>query len=177
MTEERNELAIPEREMVDEKKEDLAKEAERLGNERRVMTEHLREEHESFNREKEEHRVQMKRNMESLARERDNFRRNMQAELARWLSLMEKKHADFKRDMKLQKIELQESVNAMREEVESYLKEKEIELVHVKSEDQAADIFTKSQSTRLFEKMRNLLGMKDRRELSLRRDVGNNKLN
>jgi hypothetical protein len=51
------------------------------------------------------------------------------------------------------------------------VKEKEIELVHVKSEDQVADIFTKPLSTRLFEKIRNLFGMKDIRELSLRRDV------
>jgi hypothetical protein len=55
--------------------------------------------------------------------------------------------------------------------IREHVKEKEIELVHVKSEDQAADIFTKPLSTRLFEKMRNLLGMKDRRELSLRRGV------
>jgi hypothetical protein len=41
----------------------------------------------------------------------------------------------------------------------------------VKSEDQVADIFTKPLSTRLFEKIRNLFGMKDIRELSLRRDV------
>ncbi|KAE8732520.1 Detected protein of unknown function [Hibiscus syriacus] len=56
--------------------------------------------------------------------------------------------------------------------IREHVKENEIELVHVKSEDQAADIFTKPLSTRLFEKMRNLLGMKDRRELSLRRGVG-----
>ncbi|KAE8655248.1 hypothetical protein F3Y22_tig00117034pilonHSYRG01564 [Hibiscus syriacus] len=56
--------------------------------------------------------------------------------------------------------------------IREHVKEKEIELVHVKSEYQAADIFTKSLSTRLLEKMRNLLGMKDIRELSLRRGVG-----
>ncbi|KAE8706666.1 hypothetical protein F3Y22_tig00110388pilonHSYRG00007 [Hibiscus syriacus] len=56
--------------------------------------------------------------------------------------------------------------------IREHVKEKEIELVHVKSEDQATDIFTKPLSTRLFEKMRNLLGMKDIRELSLRRGVG-----
>ena len=165
--EERNKLAVPEREMVDEKKEDLVKEAERLENERRVMTQHLREEHESFNREKEELRVQMKRNTESLTHERDNFMRNMQAEHARWLSRMEEKHADFKRDMELQKIELQESVNSIREEVESYLKEKKIELVHVKSEDQAADMFTKPLPTVLLDKCKMAVGMKDGRDLSL----------
>ena len=55
--------------------------------------------------------------------------------------------------------------------IREHVKEKEIELVHVKSEDQAADIFIKPLSTRLFEKMKNLLGMKDRRELSLRKGV------
>jgi hypothetical protein len=55
--------------------------------------------------------------------------------------------------------------------IREHVKEKERELVHVKSEDQTADIFTKPLSTRLFEKMRNLLGMKDIRELSLRRGV------
>jgi hypothetical protein len=55
--------------------------------------------------------------------------------------------------------------------IREHVKEKEIELVHVKSEDQVADSFTKPLSTRPFEKLRNLLGMKDIRELSLRRGV------
>lgn len=42
-----------------------------------------------------------------------------------------------------------------------HIKEKNIELVYVKSEDQVADIFTKPLPVKLFEKFKNLLGMKD----------------
>jgi hypothetical protein len=51
------------------------------------------------------------------------------------------------------------------------VKEKKVELIHVNSEDQVADIFTKSLSTMKFEKFKNLLGMKDGKEIKFKRGV------
>jgi hypothetical protein len=41
------------------------------------------------------------------------------------------------------------------------VKEKKVELIHVGSENQVVDIFTKPLPTMKFEKFKNLLGMKD----------------
>ncbi|KAL4335379.1 hypothetical protein GQ457_07G009100 [Hibiscus cannabinus] len=48
--------------------------------------------------------------------------------------------------------------------IREQVREKNIELIHVKSEDQFADIFTKPLSTKLFEKFKKLIGMKDGRK-------------
>jgi hypothetical protein len=48
------------------------------------------------------------------------------------------------------------------------VKEKKVELIHVGSEDQVADIFTKPLSTMKFEKFKNLLGMKDVKEIKFK---------
>jgi hypothetical protein len=53
----------------------------------------------------------------------------------------------------------------MREEV----KKKNVELIHVTSEDQVADIFTKPLSTMKFKKFKKLLGMKDEKEIKFKR--------
>ena len=47
--------------------------------------------------------------------------------------------------------------------IREHVKEGNIELEYAKSEDQVADIFTKSLPSRLFEKFKFLLGMKDGR--------------
>ena len=48
---------------------------------------------------------------------------------------------------------------------------KNIRVVHVKTHDQAADIFTKALAKPLFENCKQMLGMKDGRDLKLREDV------
>jgi hypothetical protein len=53
----------------------------------------------------------------------------------------------------------------MREEV----KKKNVELIHVTSEDQVADILTKPLPTMKFEKFKKLLGMKDEKEIKFKR--------
>jgi hypothetical protein len=45
--------------------------------------------------------------------------------------------------------------------IREQVKEKKVELIHMNSEDQVADIFMKALSTMKFEKFKNLLGMKD----------------
>jgi hypothetical protein len=58
-----------------------------------------------------------------------------------------------------------EVIKFMREEV----KKKNVELIHVTSEDQVTDIFTKPLSTMKFEKFKKLLGMKDKKEIKFKR--------
>ncbi|GJZ27482.1 hypothetical protein Tco_0571735 [Tanacetum coccineum] len=60
--------------------------------------------------------------------------------------------------------------------IRDHVKEGRAQLVHVPSRDQVADIFTKPLPTVLLENFKRLIGMKDRRELSLRNGV-ENKLN
>lgn len=60
--------------------------------------------------------------------------------------------------------------------IRDHVKEGRVQLVHVPSRDQVADIFTKPLPTVLLENCKRMIGMKDRRELSLRRGV-ENKLN
>ncbi|KAJ4781946.1 polyprotein [Rhynchospora pubera] len=53
--------------------------------------------------------------------------------------------------------------------IREQVKMKNIELIHVKSEDQVADIFTKPLPIKLFEKFKNLLGMMDVKEIKFKR--------
>ncbi|XP_056159718.1 secreted RxLR effector protein 161-like [Syzygium oleosum] len=57
--------------------------------------------------------------------------------------------------------------------IREQVKEKEIEISHVKSEDQVADIFTKPLKVDAFWKLKSLLGMIDGREFGLRGSVRN----
>ena len=50
------------------------------------------------------------------------------------------------------------------------MKKGEVQLNHVASRDQAADIFTKALPTELFNNCKMKLGIKDGRDLSLRED-------
>jgi hypothetical protein len=51
------------------------------------------------------------------------------------------------------------------------VKEKKVELIHVNSEEQVADIFTKPLPTMKFEKFNNLLGIKNEKEIKFKRGV------
>jgi hypothetical protein len=53
--------------------------------------------------------------------------------------------------------------------IREQVKEKKVELIHVGGEDQVADIFTKPLPTMKFEKFKNLLGMKDVKEIKFTR--------
>ena len=55
--------------------------------------------------------------------------------------------------------------------IREQVKMKNIRVVHVKTQDQAADIFTKALAKPLFENCKQMLGMKDIRDLKLREDV------
>jgi hypothetical protein len=60
--------------------------------------------------------------------------------------------------------------------IREHIKDKIIRVVHVQSNDQAADILTKALAKPLFDKGKQLLGMMDGRDLTLREDVEKCKL-
>ena len=58
--------------------------------------------------------------------------------------------------------------------IREHVKKKYVGLTYVKTHDQVADIFIKPLVVDPFYKLKNLLGMKHERQLSLRWGVGNN---
>jgi hypothetical protein len=57
-----------------------------------------------------------------------------------------------------------------------HIKDEEVRVVHVQSNDQAADIFTKVLPKPLFENCKQMLKIMKERDLSLREDVESSKL-
>jgi hypothetical protein len=60
--------------------------------------------------------------------------------------------------------------------IQEHIKDREVQLVHVQSNDQAADILTKALPKPLFENYKQMPGMIKEQDLSLREDVQSNKL-
>jgi hypothetical protein len=52
--------------------------------------------------------------------------------------------------------------------IREHIKNRKVQVVHVQSNDQAVDIFTKALSKPLFENCKQMIGMKEIRELGLR---------
>ena len=57
--------------------------------------------------------------------------------------------------------------------IREHVKNGDVEMTHVASRDQVADIFTKPLPSEIFEKFKKLLGVREGRKLSLRRHVRN----
>ncbi|CAO1946112.1 unnamed protein product [Urochloa humidicola] len=122
-------------ELIDEKKDELQKEAARIAVERRVIDERLKNELDVIKQEKENLRIHFKNSAESLACEHKEFMDKMQQEHASWLSRIQQEREDLKRETDIQKTELLSSAKARQMEIESYLREKEEELEQKKSKD------------------------------------------
>lgn len=122
-------------ELIDEKKEELQKEAARIAEERRVIDEHLKSEFDIIKQEKEDLRVQLKISTESLAHEHAEFMNKMQQEHASWLSRIQLEREDLKKDIDIQRTELLNSAKARQMEIDSYLREKEEEFEQKKSKE------------------------------------------
>jgi hypothetical protein len=60
--------------------------------------------------------------------------------------------------------------------IREHIKDGEVQVVHVQSNDQIVDIFTKALLKPLFENYKQMLRMMKERDLSLREDVESNKL-
>ncbi|CAA0817222.1 Protein CROWDED NUCLEI 4 [Striga hermonthica] len=122
-------------ELVDVKREELAKEEERIAEERLAFSKFLNDERESLRAEKEALREQYKYKLASLVRDREAFMSELEKERADGFSKIQKEHAEFLLDIELQKKEVDYCIKNRREEIENYLKEKEKEFEGQKSKE------------------------------------------
>ncbi|KAL2905554.1 Protein CROWDED NUCLEI 4 [Bienertia sinuspersici] len=112
-------------EVIDEKREELRREEERIAGERLVISKFLKDERDSLNVEKEALREQYKQELESLSLDREAFRSESQRERSEWFAKFQQERADFLLDIECRKRELEDCVNKRHGDIESYLKEKE----------------------------------------------------
>ncbi|KAK7263285.1 hypothetical protein RJT34_30872 [Clitoria ternatea] len=112
-------------ELLDEKKEELRREAEFIGKERQAVSTFIKNERDQLREEKENLRKQYTQDLGLLASEREKFMNKMAHEHAEWYGKMQQERADFLRDIEMQKQELNNLIEKRREEVESYLKVRE----------------------------------------------------
>ncbi|CAH2080497.1 unnamed protein product [Thlaspi arvense] len=112
-------------ELIDEKKEELRKEAERITEDRLAIEKFLNDERDFLKLEKNALLSQYKRDMESLSRDREAFMNKIEHERLEWFSKIHKEREDFLVDIELQKRELENCIDKRREEIESYLRERE----------------------------------------------------
>ncbi|CAL5366611.1 unnamed protein product [Camellia sinensis] len=112
-------------ELIDEKREELRKEAERITEERLVISKFLKDERDCLKLEKDAMLNQYKHDTDLLSRDREAFMSEIEHERSEWFSKIQKERADFLLDIEMQKRELENCFNKRREEIESYLGEKE----------------------------------------------------
>lgn len=112
-------------EVIDEKREELRREEERIAAEKLLISKFLKDERDSLNVEKEALREQYKQDLESLSLDRETFRSESQRERSEWFTKFQQERADFLLEIECRKRELEDCINKRREDIESYLKEKE----------------------------------------------------
>ncbi|XP_023517391.1 protein CROWDED NUCLEI 4-like [Cucurbita pepo subsp. pepo] len=111
-------------EMIDEKREELRKEAEILAAERLAVSKFIKDERDSLRLERDVMRDQFNNDMETLSREREEFLDKMTCERSEWLNKMQQERKDLLMDVEAQKKELENCLEQKREELESHLREK-----------------------------------------------------
>ncbi|KAL6955025.1 branched-chain-amino-acid transaminase [Sarracenia purpurea var. burkii] len=112
-------------ELIDEKRQELRKEAERVAEERLAISTFLKDERDCLKLEKDTMWDQYKRDVESLSRDREAFMSKIEHERSDWFSKIQNERADFLLDIEVQKRDLENCINKRREEIESYLMERE----------------------------------------------------
>lgn len=112
-------------ELIDEKREELRKEAERVAEERLAFSKFIKDERDSLRLEKVAMRDQCKHDIEELSREREEFMNKMVHDRTEWFSKMQQERADFLLDIEMRKRELENCFEKRREELESNLRERE----------------------------------------------------
>ncbi|GFZ18846.1 branched-chain amino acid aminotransferase 5 [Actinidia rufa] len=112
-------------ELIDEKREELRKEAERVAEERLSISKFLKDERDCLKLERDAMWDQYKHDVESLSHDREAFMSEIEHERSEWFGKIQKEHADFLLDIEVQKRDLENCINKRREEIESYLAEKE----------------------------------------------------
>ncbi|XP_030455729.2 protein CROWDED NUCLEI 4 [Syzygium oleosum] len=112
-------------ESIDEKREELKKDAERIAEERVAVAKFLKDERDSLRIEKDAMRNQYKHDVESLRLEREEFMNKMVQERSEWFSKIQQERVDFLLEIEVRKRELEDCIDKRREELESSLREKE----------------------------------------------------
>ncbi|XVE86950.1 hypothetical protein DITRI_Ditri18aG0076500 [Diplodiscus trichospermus] len=134
-------------ELIDEKREELRREAARVCEEREAVSKFIKDERESLRRERDVMREQHNKDVESLNREREDFMKKMVLEHSDWFNKIQQERADFLLGIETQKRELENSIEKRCEELESSLKEREeaferekkIELQHINTLKEKAE--------------------------------------
>ncbi|KAK8652891.1 hypothetical protein V6N13_126914 [Hibiscus sabdariffa] len=110
---------------IDEKREELRKEAIRVCEEREAISKFLKEERDRLRRERDMMREHHNKDVESLNCEREDFMKKMVTEHSDWFNKIQQERADFLLGIETQKRELENCIEKRREELESSLKERE----------------------------------------------------
>ncbi|XVF59202.1 hypothetical protein PTKIN_Ptkin07bG0256500 [Pterospermum kingtungense] len=126
-------------ELIDEKREELQKEAAYVREEREAVSKFLKDERDSLRRERDLMRQQHNKDVELLNREREGFMKKVVVEHSDWFNKIQQERNDFLLGIETQKRELENCIQKRREELESSLKEREeaferekkIELQHI----------------------------------------------
>ncbi|KHG05729.1 hypothetical protein F383_31669 [Gossypium arboreum] len=112
-------------ELIDEKREELKKEAMRVHEEREAVLKFLKDERDSLRRERDVMREKHNKDVESLNREREDFMNKMVSEHSDWFNRIQQERAELLLGIETQKRELENFIEKRREELESSLKERE----------------------------------------------------
>ncbi|KAG4121505.1 hypothetical protein ERO13_D11G212000v2 [Gossypium hirsutum] len=112
-------------ELIDEKREELKKEAMRVHEEREAVLKFLKDERDSLRRERDVMREKHNKDVESLNREREDFLNKMVSEHSDWFNRIQQERAELLLGIETQKRELENFIEKRREELESSLKERE----------------------------------------------------
>ncbi|KAK4767652.1 hypothetical protein SAY86_015402 [Trapa natans] len=110
---------------IDEKREELRKEAERVAEERIAISMFLKEERGSLRIEKDAIISQYKTDAELLRAEREEFMNKISQERSEWFSRIQQEQAVIFMEIEMQKKELVNCFDKRREELENSLQEKE----------------------------------------------------
>ncbi|PPD80868.1 hypothetical protein GOBAR_DD22193 [Gossypium barbadense] len=112
-------------ELIDEKREELRKEAVRVCKDREEISKYLKDERDRLRSVRDVMQEQHNKDVESLNREREDFMKKMVTEHSDWFNKIQQERADFLLGIETQKRELENCIEKRREELESSLKERE----------------------------------------------------
>ncbi|XVF15374.1 hypothetical protein REPUB_Repub09cG0146800 [Reevesia pubescens] len=112
-------------ELIDEKREELRREAAHVRGDREAVSKFLKDERDSLRRERDVMRGQHNKDVELLNHEREDFMKKMVLEHSDWFNKIQQERADFLLGIEAQKRQLENSIEKRREELESSLEERE----------------------------------------------------
>ncbi|KAK8492984.1 hypothetical protein V6N13_123880 [Hibiscus sabdariffa] len=112
-------------ELIDEKREELQKEAARVHEEREAILKFLKDERDSLRRERDMMREKHNKDVESLNLEREDFMKKMVIDHSDWFNKIQQERAELLLGIETQKRELENCIKKRREEIEISLKERE----------------------------------------------------